>query len=478
MSRNRKDLTGKKYGKLTVLKYAGYGANKRQRISQWECLCDCGNVCVVPGYQLQTGRRKSCGCIRVASEKLQGLRFGKLTVLEKDQEGGTSIRKVICLCDCGNKKSVAFRDLKNGKVTSCGCDRVARQMQIDFFDRQYNPELEKKKEAFKKGDMCSVQTLEEWVYIWTREILPNVVKEITRNMYGETMERHVLPMLGKLRLSELTEEKVQDWVLALQKSQIPGTVRGQMTKGTVRNTLSVLSGCLRDAQKYGLIDKNPCTFSDWNYIGHNLWEAQEWLQKEQISRLESMVMKCQDDNGYPIGIAFQVILYAGLSMSEVLALKWKNVDFSQKMLSIEAFVAIRRRKENMHGEILYGLEEASGRRKRKVPVPDFLMEKLSEMWEEYGVSQEAFLVGNTEENPERMDKMRWILQKKAQEAGVEKVTPRLLRDTYAIHAVKAGATSDTIAELMGFASSQQVIRRYMPRSVFDKHELVNRMYGL
>lgn len=280
MSRNRKDLTGKKYGKLTVIKYAGYGANKRQRISQWECLCDCGNVCVVPGYQLQTGRRKSCGCIRIASENLQGLRFGKLTVLEKDEEDCTSIRKVICLCDCGNKKSIAFRDLKNGKVTNCGCVHAARPVQMDFFDRQYNPEFEKKKEAFKKGDIFSVQTLEEWVYIWTREILPNVVKEITRNMYGETMERHILPMLGEIHLAELTEEKVQDWVLALQKSQIPGTVQGRMTEGTVRNTLSVLSGCLRDAQKYGLIDKNPCIFPDWSYTGHNLWEEREWLQEE------------------------------------------------------------------------------------------------------------------------------------------------------------------------------------------------------
>lgn len=41
----------------------------------------------------------------------------------------------------------------------------------------------------------------------------------------------------------------------------------------------------------------------------------------------------------------------------------------------------------------------------------------------------------------------------------------------------AGATSDTIAELMGFASSQQVIRRYMPKTVTDKRELMKKMFG-
>lgn len=43
--------------------------------------------------------------------------------------------------------------------------------------------------------------------------------------------------------------------------------------------------------------------------------------------------------------------------------------------------------------------------------------------------------------------------------------------------MRAGASSDMIAELMGFASSQQVIRRYMPKNVTDKSELVKKMFG-
>lgn len=43
--------------------------------------------------------------------------------------------------------------------------------------------------------------------------------------------------------------------------------------------------------------------------------------------------------------------------------------------------------------------------------------------------------------------------------------------------VQAGATSDLIAELMGFASSQQVIRRYMPANKMNERELLDRMFG-
>ena len=43
--------------------------------------------------------------------------------------------------------------------------------------------------------------------------------------------------------------------------------------------------------------------------------------------------------------------------------------------------------------------------------------------------------------------------------------------------MRAGASSDMIAELMGFSSSRQVIRRYMPHMSSDKQELVERMCG-
>jgi hypothetical protein len=53
------DLTGKKFYKLTVLKEVDRG-KKRDR--QWECVCDCGNICIVQGNNLKSGHTKSCGC--------------------------------------------------------------------------------------------------------------------------------------------------------------------------------------------------------------------------------------------------------------------------------------------------------------------------------------------------------------------------------------------------------------------------------
>ena len=37
MARTGRDLTGQKFGKLTVLGFGGYEQNKRQRVAMWNC---------------------------------------------------------------------------------------------------------------------------------------------------------------------------------------------------------------------------------------------------------------------------------------------------------------------------------------------------------------------------------------------------------------------------------------------------------
>lgn len=56
----RKDLTGKKFSKLTVLNYSH--SNPENSMAYYRCLCDCGKEKVIAHGSLQTGNTKSCGC--------------------------------------------------------------------------------------------------------------------------------------------------------------------------------------------------------------------------------------------------------------------------------------------------------------------------------------------------------------------------------------------------------------------------------
>jgi len=57
--RSRKDLTGKRFGKLLATKIA---KTNQRRLLCWECRCDCGNTTIVTSNDLLTGNTQSCGC--------------------------------------------------------------------------------------------------------------------------------------------------------------------------------------------------------------------------------------------------------------------------------------------------------------------------------------------------------------------------------------------------------------------------------
>lgn len=110
------DLKGMRFGKLVVLESSG--VNKYGNY-QWLCLCDCGKTTTVPGGALRGGRTKSCGCLRMID--ITGQRFGKLTVLE--YAGLDARKEVLwlCRCDCGNEKVINGNALRRGHIVSCTC---------------------------------------------------------------------------------------------------------------------------------------------------------------------------------------------------------------------------------------------------------------------------------------------------------------------------------------------------------------------
>ena len=72
-------MKGQVFGSLTVLKYEDTGSNG----ARWECLCECGKHKVVDGYLLRRGTIKTCGCRININKNLVGKRFGKLLVIKE-----------------------------------------------------------------------------------------------------------------------------------------------------------------------------------------------------------------------------------------------------------------------------------------------------------------------------------------------------------------------------------------------------------
>ena len=115
----QKDMTGQRFGKLVCL-YPERDKSKNGS-SVWRCRCDCGNECSTTRRQLICGYKKSCGCSAHPPEKeYTGQKFGRLTVLGyAGKKSGQRMWK--CRCDCGNICTVRQTKLQSGLTVSCGC---------------------------------------------------------------------------------------------------------------------------------------------------------------------------------------------------------------------------------------------------------------------------------------------------------------------------------------------------------------------
>ena len=150
------NLTGKRFGKLTVLYRAeDYIQPSGQHKKMWHCKCDCGNECDVRAADLKTGNTRSCGCVQKESrgqsqfQDLSGQRFGELTVLyrlpNRITPSGQNIRMWHCKCDCGNEIDVSAQRLKNGLI-SCGCIKEKKRQSLAEQKKEKQLQRQKEKE--------------------------------------------------------------------------------------------------------------------------------------------------------------------------------------------------------------------------------------------------------------------------------------------------------------------------------------------
>lgn len=141
-----KDITGEKFGYLTVLNQEG---RTKERKIKWKCQCNCGNIIIVDGDKLRNGNTKSCGCLqkeRASQSKLIDLtnrRFGNLKVIKRSGSTNDGHALWLCKCDCGSFKEISGKSLISGHTKSCGCVKSFGEKEIISILEKHNISYQK-----------------------------------------------------------------------------------------------------------------------------------------------------------------------------------------------------------------------------------------------------------------------------------------------------------------------------------------------
>lgn len=144
--RAQQDLTGQKFGRLTVLAMIPGHDGIPAKV---QCRCECGNIITAATGNVKRGNTRSCGCMPYARKtkyartdeatvvrankkgrqgpkprNLDGQKFGRLTVLRFAGYDKNDHAVYECQCECGRKKLIRGDSLITGGTKSCGCQRV------------------------------------------------------------------------------------------------------------------------------------------------------------------------------------------------------------------------------------------------------------------------------------------------------------------------------------------------------------------
>ena len=84
MGRKLEDLTGKVYGRLTVIERA---ENDKHGNTRWLCKCSCGNECIVQAGNLKSGQQTCSRHRREIQRESVQKRKGKVDVMRTEYNG-------------------------------------------------------------------------------------------------------------------------------------------------------------------------------------------------------------------------------------------------------------------------------------------------------------------------------------------------------------------------------------------------------
>ena len=301
------------------------------------------------------------------------------------------------------------------------------------------------------------EATEVWLASRERLLKPSSVAK-----YRNLVQRHILPLLGKLRICDLDRNTVSGFVRALSCGQTGSGV--QLTRKTVRDVLMILEKSVRFAGELSFsVEKNELSGKTGG--GKRITVLSEQEQK----RLEEQLLT--DTDKKKLGLL--LCLYAGLRIGEICAMRWECIDLCEKTLSVNVTMQRLQIAGAATGQRTGVIESSpkSEDSRRIVPIADFLIEQLLKRKPRL---QSAYLLTGSEQYIEPRSYENYY-KRVLSAAGIPVCNFHTLRHTFATRCIESGADAKTVSVLLGHSTVRMTLDRYVHPTMNAKQASINRM---
>ena len=322
--------------------------------------------------------------------------------------------------------------------------RVLLQKKAELLGRTGN------KEIVRQG------TLEEWMAYWMENELLGSVKTSSYQTYLRQMNRHLRPALGHYFLSQLTPGIVYDFIEGKRAEGLADT--------TIRGIYRLLSAAMAFALEEGVIRKNPCR--------KIRVQTEESAEQRVLSRPEQEKIRRMASGEEELPALLS--LYTGMRLGEVCALKWEDIDWEKRTITVRRTVQrVSQGKSSPGGKTLLMIGTPKSTQSHRVlPVPAFLLERLRKQMEMQNSAEYIFGTAGQAAEPRTIQRRFAKLMKKA---GIADAHFHTLRHSFATRLLELGVDVKTVSALLGHSSAKITLDFYAHSLIDQQRAAVERL---
>lgn len=207
----------------------------------------------------------------------------------------------------------------------------------------------------------STITFTEMAQMFLDKYAKNNLSDTTVINYKCQLNKYILDDIGTYKLSKLKKLHIQDFANKLYEEY-------NLSSKTIKNYINLISSILEKAIEWGYINTNIASNINIPKNYNKPKKEQEIYNNKEIK----LLFKALENEEEPFKTMVYISFYTGARRGEVLALRWKDIDFKNNIIHI-----VQNKIRKVDGT---KIKETKNKRSRSFVAPQVLMTKIKEIY--------------------------------------------------------------------------------------------------